>query len=69
MIDRRQSTWLSRPEDCFGCEDVLLEKVLADEIFQISLETPAMDDLVSFAIVVGVVLFCSGMVGVVLDWS
>jgi len=60
---------LSRPGDCFGCEDVLLEKALTDELLQVPPEDSAMDSLVSFAIVVGIILFCSGMREVVLDGS
>jgi len=40
-----------------------------DELFQVPSEAPTMDSLVSFPIVIGAILFCSGKRRVVLDRS
>ena len=46
--------WL--PGNRLRSEDVLFEKVLLDELLQVFSEGPIMDDLVSLAVMVGVVL-------------
>ena len=53
----------------FECEDILFEEALTDGLFQVPLKASAMDDLVPLTVMVGAVLFCSGMQGVVLDGS
>ena len=68
-LERRWSAWLSRSRDYFGCEDILLEEALSDEFFQVPLEARAMDGLVPLDRHGRVVLFCSGMRGVILDES
>jgi len=50
---------LSGSGGCFGCEDIFFEEVLADELFQVLSEAPAMDGLVPLAVMVGAIFFCS----------
>jgi len=47
-------------------EDVLFEEALADKFFQVPPEALAVDDMVSFTVMIRIVLFCSGECGVVL---
>jgi len=42
---------------------------LLDELFQVPLEGPIMDDLVPFAVVVGAAFFRPGKEEIVLDWA
>ena len=42
---------------------------LTDELFQVPSETPIMDGLVPFTVVIRAILFCSGIRGIVLDGS
>ena len=53
----------------FRSKDVLLEEALSDKIFQVLLEGPAVDNFVSFTIMIGVILFCSEKCEIVLNWS
>ena len=48
------------PGNLLGGEDVLLKEVLLDELLQVSLEGPTMDDFVPFAVMVGAVLIRPG---------
>jgi len=60
LWDRRWSIEISESRGCFESEDVLFEETLLDELFQILKEGPLMDGLVSLAIIVGAIFFCSG---------
>jgi len=50
LLIRRLSVSLS--ENCFGSKNVLFEEVLLDEFFQEPLESPKVDGLVPFAVVI-----------------
>jgi len=54
LLSGRPCIWL--PGNRLGCDDVLLGEALLDELLQVSLESPIMDGLVPFAVVVGAVL-------------
>ena len=58
---------MSRFGGCFGSEDVLFEKTLLDELFQILLEGPTVDDLVSLTVMVEAIFFCSEKCEIVQD--
>ena len=59
LVDRillSGSRCICLPGNRLSGEDVLLEKILLDELFKVSLEGPAMDDLVPLVVVVGAIL-------------
>ena len=42
---------------------------MLDEFFQLLLEGPIVDDLLSLAVMIGAIFFCSGKCGTIPDWS
>ena len=68
-LDRWWSIELSGSKDCFGSEDVLFEEPLLDELFHVLQGGPAMDSLMSLAVMIGAIIFCSEKWGIVLDYS
>jgi len=57
---RRWRIELSGSGDCFGSEDVLFEETLLDKLFQVLPEGPAMDSLLSLAVIIEAIFFCFG---------
>jgi len=49
-------------------QGVFLEKALLDELLQVSLEGPTIDNLVPFAVVVGEILLRADLRRIRLDW-
>ena len=50
-------------------KDVFSEEALADELFHVFSETPVVDDLVPFTIVIRIILLHFGKCRIVSDWS
>ena len=65
----RWSACLSGFRGCFESKDVLFEKVLLDEFFQVLPEGPAVDGHVSLTIMIRSIFFCSRKCEIVPDWS
>jgi len=58
-LDRRWSIGLSGSKGYFGSEDVHFEETLLDELFHVLPEGPTMHGLMSLAIIVEAIFFCS----------
>ena len=50
-------------------KDVLFEEALSNELFQVLLESPAVNDLVSLTVMIRAIFFCSEKRGIVSNWS
>ena len=53
------SVELSRSGGSFESENVLFEEALLDDFFKILLEGPVVDGLVSLAVIIRAIFFCS----------
>jgi len=58
-LSRQWSAELSGSGGYFRSKNVLFEEALLDELFQVLSEGPVVDGLVSLAVMVGVIFFCS----------
>ena len=67
QLGRRRSAWLSCVRKYFGSKNILFEEALSDKFFQALPENFAVDNLVSLAIMVGIIISFSGKCRVVLD--
>jgi len=66
-LGMQQSVRLSWFGSSFCGKNVFCEE--EDKLYQVFSEAPAVDSLVSFAVMIGTILFCSGRCRIVPDWS